>query len=222
MDFLIKIKFTDFLSKIHPQNLFISLYSPIWKSWHHIFWYCTGFPPRMWHTPPLTPDVTVGTQRAPVWRAFESHNILYFSKCSQSQAFYVKNYGEKIGNPKTTIIFVEPFPYNNNKKTKNKLGQSCAKLISSWDRLATSALNSLCSWQREGFQKKRGTPPPPPSRFVLWSSCPETHCVWYQKFQAQILADLEHFHWQPSWSPRNPMILPIMCVCGWEEEGGGS
>ena len=38
-------------------------------------------------------------------------------------------------------------------------------------------------------------------------------------FPAQILAELEHFNWQLSWSPRNPMILPIMRVCG--GMGGG-
>ena len=69
-----------------------------------------------------------------------------------------------------------------------------------------------------------GVPPQPPfpwkiinifptifQIFVLWSNHPETHFVWYHKFLDQILAELEHFHWRPSWSPRNQIILVNKC-----------
>ena len=98
-------------------------------------------------------------------------------------------------------------------------------------------------WLREGFKKKiyiftefsmGGSPPPPAPLpppveiinffptiyqiFVFWYNRPEIYLVWYHKFLSQILAELEHFHWWPSWSPHNRMILSL---CVWLWRGGG-
>ena len=47
-------------------------------------------------------------------------------------------------------------------------------------------------------------------------------CQWKCSNSVKIWAVLEHFHWQPSWSPRNPMILPTMFVCVRVGGRGGS